>query len=68
QLLADMEPEELVRAVDFRYLTDVLTPEDALSLLSARRGPSSVPVKWPSRYQNAPGRSTKAAGSRCGRA
>ena len=37
QLLADMEPEELVRAVDFRYLTDVLTPEDALSLLRARR-------------------------------
>lgn len=36
QLLADAEPEWLVRQVDFRYLTDALTPEEALELL--RRG------------------------------
>lgn len=33
KLLADMSPEELVRSIDFRYLTDVLTPEEALELL-----------------------------------
>jgi L-fuconate dehydratase len=33
RLLVDMTPEEIVRCVDFRYLTDVLTPDDALSLL-----------------------------------
>ncbi|GAA1363014.1 enolase C-terminal domain-like protein [Streptomyces beijiangensis] len=33
QFLADMTPEELVSLVDFRYLTDVLTPDDALAIL-----------------------------------
>ncbi|MEV0713751.1 L-fuconate dehydratase [Asanoa sp. NPDC050611] len=33
QLLASMPPEELVSLVDFRYLTDALTPGDALELL-----------------------------------
>ncbi|WP_316750612.1 L-fuconate dehydratase [Streptomyces herbicida] len=36
QLLADAEPEWLVRQMDFRYITDALTPEEALDLL--RRG------------------------------
>jgi L-fuconate dehydratase len=35
QLLAAMTPEELVDLVDFRYLTDALTPDDALTLLRA---------------------------------
>ncbi|CAA9587689.1 MAG: L-fuconate dehydratase [uncultured Truepera sp.] len=33
KLLADMTPEDLVRCIDFRYLTDVLTPEEALDIL-----------------------------------
>jgi L-fuconate dehydratase len=33
KLLADMSPEELVSCLDFRYITDALTPEEALSLL-----------------------------------
>ncbi|MGO4592177.1 enolase C-terminal domain-like protein [Leifsonia sp. 2TAF2] len=33
QLLARMTPEELVSLVDFRYLSDALTPEEALALL-----------------------------------
>jgi L-fuconate dehydratase len=36
QLVCDMTPEELVDAVDFRYLTDCLTPEQALDLLHRR--------------------------------
>ena len=36
QLLARMPPEQLVDLVDFRYLTDALTPGEALALL--RRG------------------------------
>src|SRR3954463_739423 len=35
QLLTDMTPEQLVRCVDFRYVTDALTPEQALELLHA---------------------------------
>ncbi|MBT2336258.1 L-fuconate dehydratase [Variovorax paradoxus] len=33
QLVADMSPEELVRCIDFRYITDCVTPEEALALL-----------------------------------
>lgn len=36
RLLADAEPDWLVRQIDFRYLTDALTPDEALTLL--RRG------------------------------
>ncbi|MFE6550148.1 L-fuconate dehydratase [Streptomyces sp. NPDC057746] len=36
RLLAEAEPEWLVRQIDFRYITDALTPEEALDLL--RRG------------------------------
>jgi L-fuconate dehydratase len=32
RLLADMTPEQLVSIIDFRYLTDALTPEEALQI------------------------------------
>ena len=33
RLVCEMEPEELVKAIDFRYIVDVLTPEEALQML-----------------------------------
>lgn len=33
KLLADMSPEELVRCLDFRYVTDAITPGEAVALL-----------------------------------
>ncbi|HET8841902.1 MAG TPA: L-fuconate dehydratase [Ktedonobacteraceae bacterium] len=33
KLLVDMTPEQLVSCVDFRYITDALTPDEALDLL-----------------------------------
>ena len=33
QLVSDFTPEEFVRCIDFRYLTDALTPNDALTIL-----------------------------------
>jgi L-fuconate dehydratase len=33
RFIADMSPEQIVQAVDFRYISDALTPEDALSML-----------------------------------
>ncbi|WP_338050921.1 MULTISPECIES: L-fuconate dehydratase [Ramlibacter] len=33
KLLVDMAPEELVRCLDFRFVTDALTPDEALALL-----------------------------------
>ena len=41
KLLADMSPEDLVACVDFRYITDVLTPEDARALLQAHAATKS---------------------------
>src|SRR6266498_4642280 len=32
-LLADMTPEEQVACIDFRYITDALTPDEALAIL-----------------------------------
>ena len=37
KLLADADPAWLVSQVDFRYLTDALTPDEALALLEAAR-------------------------------
>jgi L-fuconate dehydratase len=37
RLLADMEPEQIVAAVDFRYLRDALTEDEALQLLTSAR-------------------------------
>ena len=33
KLLVDMSPEQLVSCVDFRYITDVITPDEALAML-----------------------------------
>ncbi len=41
KLLVDLSPEQLVGALDFRYVTDALTPEEALAILrrhAATRG------------------------------
>ncbi|GAA3085359.1 L-fuconate dehydratase [Kribbella aluminosa] len=38
RLLSEMSPEQLVRAADLRYLSDVLTPEQAVTMLAAREG------------------------------
>ena len=36
QVLAGLTPAEIVELVDFTYIDDALTPEDALALLVAR--------------------------------
>jgi L-fuconate dehydratase len=38
RLLLDLTPEEVVGLVDFRYLVDALTPDEALRLLRERAG------------------------------
>ena len=37
QLLAEMEPEQIAGIVDFHYINDALTREEAVALLKARR-------------------------------
>jgi L-fuconate dehydratase len=36
QLLADLTPEALVACIDFRYITDGITPDEAIALLRGR--------------------------------
>src|SRR5881392_2118207 len=33
KLLGDMSPEQIIGCIDFRYISDALTPDDALALL-----------------------------------
>ena len=33
RLLAEMTPEELISCVDFRYITDAITADEALGIL-----------------------------------
>jgi L-fuconate dehydratase len=37
RLLADLTPEELVSTIDFRYIEDAITPDEAIALLHAKR-------------------------------
>jgi len=36
RLIADMSPAEIIRQIDFRYITDFITPDEALALLEQR--------------------------------
>ncbi|PWI68852.1 hypothetical protein PCL_01237 [Purpureocillium lilacinum] len=36
RIVADMTPEEFVSCIDFRYITDAITPEEALDMLRAQ--------------------------------
>jgi L-fuconate dehydratase len=44
RLVADMSPAEIVGLIDFRYLSDCITREEALELLSARSAGKSARV------------------------
>ncbi|KAJ5827886.1 hypothetical protein N7447_004649 [Penicillium robsamsonii] len=33
KIVCDMDPEEVVRCIDFRYITDVITPEESIEML-----------------------------------
>ncbi len=41
KLLADMSPHELVACIDFRYIADVLTPDEAVDMLQRHAGTKS---------------------------
>jgi L-fuconate dehydratase len=43
KLLVDMTPEQIVSCIPFRYITDALTPEEALRIL--RRNESTKPAR-----------------------
>ncbi|KAG0649615.1 L-galactonate deHydratase [Hyphodiscus hymeniophilus] len=38
RIVADMSPEQFVDCIDFRYITDAITPEEAIALLKKEEG------------------------------
>ncbi|KAJ9613885.1 hypothetical protein H2200_002021 [Cladophialophora chaetospira] len=50
RLVCDFRPEELVRCVDFRYLTDAITPDEAIEML--RRLEESKPDRLRAALEN----------------
>ena len=40
--LVDLTPEEIVGAIDFRYIDDALTPDEAVTLLHVTAGPDAT--------------------------
>ena len=46
RLLSDLSPAELVACVDFRYLTDALTPGEARELLEERAPGRAARGRW----------------------
>lgn len=46
QLVADMSPEEIVRCIDFRYITDCITPEEAVELLQKQQQGKAERIGW----------------------
>jgi L-fuconate dehydratase len=45
RLLADMSPEQFIECVDFRYLTDALTKEEALAIVKANTSNKAERIK-----------------------
>ncbi|XP_035441893.1 mitochondrial enolase superfamily member 1 [Spodoptera frugiperda] len=46
RLLVDMEPEELVSTIDFRYITDVITKEEAIKMLRDKQAGKQERVQY----------------------
>ncbi|KAF2104991.1 enolase C-terminal domain-like protein [Rhizodiscina lignyota] len=58
RLVADMTPEEFVRCIDFRYMSDALTPEQALTMLKEKEGGKAERIKMASEDRAVPAYNT----------
>lgn len=45
RLVADMTPEQFVQCIDFRYITDVITPDEAVKMLKEVEGTKQDRIK-----------------------
>ena len=45
RIVADMTPEEFVRCIDFRYITDAITPEEAIRMLKKEEAGKAQRIK-----------------------
>ncbi|KPM42229.1 L-galactonate dehydratase [Neonectria ditissima] len=45
KIVCDMSPEEIVRCIDFRYITDAITPEESIEILKKTQKNKDVRLK-----------------------
>jgi L-galactonate dehydratase len=60
RVVADMSPEEVVRCIDFRYIIDALTPEEAVALLKEVEPEKKKRIEEAERNQAVPAYTTSA--------
>lgn len=60
KIVAEMTPEELVRCIDFRYITDVITPEEAIDMLRETQIGKEDRIKEALRNESVPAYTTSA--------
>lgn len=60
RIVAEMTPEEVVRCIDFRYITDALTPEEAIALLKEVEPGKKERIKEAERNRAVPAYTTSA--------
>ena len=60
RIVADMTPEEYVRCIDFRYITDAITPEEAIALLKEVEGGKAERIKEAEQSKAVPAYTTSA--------
>ncbi|KKK19698.1 hypothetical protein P175DRAFT_0503281 [Aspergillus ochraceoroseus IBT 24754] len=60
RIVADMTPEEYVGCIDFRYITDAITPEEAIALLKEVEGGKADRIKEAELSQAVPAYTTSA--------
>ena len=60
RIVAEMSPEELVKCIDFRYITDAITPEEAVQMLRNLEKGKAERMKDAERNQAVPAYTTSA--------
>jgi len=60
KVVAEMSPEEYVRCIDFRYITDAITPEEAVALLKERAAGKEERMKEAEKSEAVPAYTTSA--------
>ena len=60
QVVSDMTPEEFVRCIDFRYILDAITPEEAVALLREQAKTKAARLEEARRSKAVPAYTTQA--------
>ena len=60
RIIADMSPEEFVRCIDFRYITDAITPDEAIAMLKKEEGGKAQRIREAEQNQAVPAYTTSA--------